>query len=154
MIWMPSINTILKGAGEILQLGPIRARVLEDGSRTDDRIGAVEITVPPKTVQTPLHLHRMHDETFLVTCGTVRFTFSGADHDLHAGDYVVVPTGASHTFSNPFDETAVFFNSFTPAYYVNYLRELATLSSKGDLSQEVILKAMARYATEPAGRSD
>jgi quercetin dioxygenase-like cupin family protein len=151
---MSSINTIFKGAGEILQLGPIQARILEDGSRTDDRIGAVEITVPPKTAQTPQHLHRMHDETFLVTRGTVRFTFNGADHDLHVGDYVVVPTGASHTFSNPFDETAIFFNSFTPAYYVSYLRELATLSAKGGLSPEAILKVMARYATEPAGRSN
>lgn len=154
MIHVPSINTILKGTGEVLQVGPTQVRVLEDGSRTDDRIGAVEITAPPRTAQTPQHLHRMHDETFLVTRGTVRFTFAGTDHDLHAGDYVVVPTGASHTFSNPFDETAVFFNSFTPAYYVNYLRELAALSTKENLSQEVILRVMARYATEPAGRSD
>jgi quercetin dioxygenase-like cupin family protein len=151
---MASINTIFKGAGEILQVGPIRARILEDGSHTDDRIGTVEITVPPKTAQTPQHLHRMHDETFLVTSGTVRFTFSDADHDLHVGDYVVVPTGASHTFSNPFDETAIFFNSFTPAYYVNYLRELAALNAKEGLSPEAILKVMARYATEPAGRSN
>jgi len=151
---MASINTILKGTGEILQLGPIRARVLEDGSLTDDRIGAVEITVPPKTAQTPQHLHRMHDETFLVTCGSLRFTVGDTDHDLHTGDYVVVPTGASHTFSNPFNETAVFFNSFTPAYYVNYLRDLAELYAKQGLSQESILRVMAKYATEPAGRAN
>jgi quercetin dioxygenase-like cupin family protein len=149
---MKSINTILKGAGEILQLGPIRARVLEDGSLTDDRIGAVEITVPPKTAQTPQHMHRMHDETFLVISGALRFTIGDTDHDLHAGDYVVVPTNATHTFSNPFEETAVFFNSFTPAYYVNYLRDLAALYAKDGLSPEDILMAMARYATEPAGR--
>ncbi len=151
---MATINTILKGTGEILQVGQIRARVLEDGSRTDDRIGAVEITVPPNTAQTPQHLHRMHDETFLVISGTLRFTVGDTDHDFHAGDYVVVPTGASHTFSNPFDETAVFFNSFTPAYYVNYLRDLAALGAKDGLSQEAILNVMARYATEPAGSSN
>ena len=93
----------------------------------------------------------MHDETFLVISGTFRFTVGDTDHDFHAGDYVVVPTGASHTFSNPFDETAVFFNSFTPAYYVNYLRDLAALGAKDGLSQEAILNVMARYATEPAG---
>jgi quercetin dioxygenase-like cupin family protein len=147
---LPSISTILKTEGEVLQAGPIRIRVLEDGTRTDNRIGAVEITVPPKTSQTPQHLHRMHDETFLVTSGALRFTVGGSNHDLRAGDYVVVPTGAAHTFSNPFDETSVFFNSFTPAYYVSYLRELDKLSKKGALTEELILQAMARYATEPA----
>jgi quercetin dioxygenase-like cupin family protein len=141
---------ILKTEGEVLQAGPIHIRVLEDGSRTDDRVGAVEITVPPKTAQTPQHLHRTHDETFLVTGGALRFTVGGTNYDLHPGDYVVVPTGAPHTFSNPFDETVVFFNSFTPAYYVNYLRELDVMSKKGALTQELILQAMARYATEPA----
>jgi hypothetical protein len=32
-------------------------RVLEDGSHTDNRVGAVEIIVPPIKDQTPLHLH-------------------------------------------------------------------------------------------------
>jgi quercetin dioxygenase-like cupin family protein len=151
---MPSITTISREEGEILHAGPIKIRVLEDGSRTDDRIGAVEITVPPKTAQTPQHFHRMHDETFLVISGKVRFTTGETNHDLHAGDYLVVPTGAPHTFSNPFDESAVFFNSFTPAYYVNYLRELDELSKKGNLSQDIILQAMAHYATESAERSN
>jgi len=96
----------------------------------------------------------MHDETFLLISGALRITIGDTDQDLYVGDYVVVSTGASHTFSNPFEETAVFFNSFTPAYYVNYLRDLAALNAKTGLSQEAILKAMARYATEPAGRSN
>ena len=63
---------------------------------------------------------------------------------------MVVPIGAPHKFTNPFDEPAVFFNSFMPAYYVNYLREISRLGTAGQINKEDILKVMARYATEPA----
>jgi oxalate decarboxylase/phosphoglucose isomerase-like protein (cupin superfamily) len=96
----------------------------------------------------------MHDETFLVINGTLRFAVGDTYNDLHTGDYVVVPTMAYHTFSNPFEETAVFFNSFTPAYYVNYLRDLAAIYKEGDLSSEAIRRVMARYATEASARSN
>jgi quercetin dioxygenase-like cupin family protein len=62
----------------------------------------------------------MHDETFLVTKGTVRFHVPEAPGlepkviDAKEGDYVVVPIRAPHTFSNETDEEARFFNTFTP----------------------------------------
>jgi mannose-6-phosphate isomerase-like protein (cupin superfamily) len=67
----------------------------------------------------------MHDETFFITKGRIRFTTDKGDVDTKAGDYVIVPTRSIHTFSNPFEEEAEFFNTFTPAYYVDYLRMLA-----------------------------
>jgi uncharacterized cupin superfamily protein len=45
---------------------------MEDGSRTDNRIGSAEFTLPPNTAGPPAHWHEMHDETFLVTQGMVR----------------------------------------------------------------------------------
>jgi quercetin dioxygenase-like cupin family protein len=119
------VQFIKTGTGETFTIGPITVRVLEDGSHTDNRVGAVEIIVSPVTDQTPLHLHRMHDETFLVTKGTIRFNTGDKTFDARAGDYVVIPVGVAHTFSNPFGDTAVFFNTFSPAYYVNFLRELS-----------------------------
>ena len=113
---MSAINLVTAGAGEIIRIGPVEVRVLEDGSRTDNRIGAVEITVPPGIPGPPQHIHRMHDETFLVTGGLVQFTVGNAKYDARTGHYVVVPIGEPHTFSNPSDEPAVFFNSFTPAW--------------------------------------
>jgi quercetin dioxygenase-like cupin family protein len=128
------VQFIKTGKGEIFTIGPITVRVLEDGSHTDNRVGAVEIIVPPATDQTPLHLHRMHDETFLVTKGAIRFNTGDKNFDAQAGDYVVIPVGVVHTFSNPFGDTAAFFNTFSPAYYVNYLRELSGFAKTGQLS--------------------
>ena len=39
----------------------------------DNCISAVELIIPPKTPGPPPHWLEMHDETFLVTKGTVRF---------------------------------------------------------------------------------
>ena len=147
---MSTVEIIAADAGEILQIGPIRIRVLEDGSCTDNRIGAVEITVPAGVAGPPPHLHQMHDETFLVLSGVLRFTAGYKTHDASAGDYVVVPIGAPHTFANASIEPAVVFNSFTPAFYVNYLRELAALAATGGLGPDAIAAAMARYATIPS----
>jgi hypothetical protein len=67
----------------------------------------------------------MHDDTFLVTSGTARFHLPGKVAvkvqmiDAASGDYVVVLVRVQHTFSNPFDEEASFFNTFTPAFYIN-----------------------------------
>ena len=98
----------------------------------------------------------MHDETFFVTQGTVRFHVPepgnpGADKkivDAKAGDYMVVPIRSPHTFSNPFDEEARIFFTSTPSFYINYFKLLATLGEEGKpMPAEVNMTAMALYAT-------
>jgi len=150
------INFVQAQAGEIIPLGKITLRVMEDGSRTDNRISAVELIIPPRTPGPPAHWHEMHDETFLVTKGTVRFHVPEAPGlepkivDAKAGDYVVVPTRAPHTFSNETDEEARFFNTFTPAFYIHYFKLLSSLIAEGkEMTKEVNEQAMAYYATIP-----
>jgi mannose-6-phosphate isomerase-like protein (cupin superfamily) len=147
---MPSIQFVKKGKAEVLKVGPMQINVLEDGSHTDNRIGTVEIIIPPRTPGPPQHWHEMHDETFLTTKGTVRFTTNDTDVDAEVGDYVVVPPRAPHTFANATDEEAICICTCTPAYYVNYFRLLAKQAETGQpFSQELILNAMAKYATLP-----
>jgi len=142
---------VANSTGETLRMGPIKMRILEDGSNTDNRLGAISLTIPAHTFGLPQHWHRMHDETFLVTKGTVRFTTGKKDVDTKVGDYVVVPPRAVHTFSNPFDEDAEFFNTFSPAYYVDYLRLTAkAIAAKGGpLSEKESRDIMAQFATFP-----
>lgn len=103
--------------GELPEMGPTRIRILEDGSRTDNRIGAIASMMPAGVSGPPQHRHLMHDETFLITSGTLRFTLGDTYKDARVGDYVVVPVGAPHTFANVSDAPAEFFSTFTPAYY-------------------------------------
>lgn len=90
-----------------------------------------------------------HDETFLVLEGTVRFHAKDGKHiDARVGDYVVVPPRAPHTFSNPTGEQAKFFNTFTPAFYVQYFKLMESWAKAGEkLDAEKVKKAMAYFAT-------
>lgn len=123
---------------------------------TDNRIGVAELIMPPKTPGPPPHWHEMHDETFFVTQGTVRFHVPEAGNpgvdkkivDAKTGDYMVVPIRAPHTFSNPFDEEARIFFTTTPSFYINYFKLLSTLGEEGKpMPAEVNMTAMALYAT-------
>lgn len=84
-----------------------------------------------------------------MTQGKLRFHgLHGETIDAATGDYVTVPTRSPHTFSNPFDEPAKFFNTYTPAFYINYFKMLATMSEQGKpMSPEANRRAMAYFAT-------
>lgn len=139
------------GNGEAIQLGPVRMRILEDGTNTEHRLGIGELTLPPHTDGPPQHRHGRHDEGFYVVSGTARFTVGSSTYDAPAGTLVVVPPGAPHTFANPGDEVAVLLNTFTPDLYVQYFRDLRDLTSGGrPLTPEATVEVMARYATVPA----
>jgi pimeloyl-ACP methyl ester carboxylesterase/quercetin dioxygenase-like cupin family protein len=149
---MPRIAVVGPEAGEIVLTGPIRLRILEDGSATGHRLGLGEIVVAPHTAGPPQHRHAQHDEGFYVVRGTVRFTVGEETHDAPAGSLVMVPPGAPHTFANPGDEPAVVLNTFTPDLYVQYFRDLRAFAEQaGRAPQEgEITEIMARYHTEPA----
>ena len=134
--------------GELLEIGRMRMRILEGGSQTDNRIGAMMTLMPAGAKGPPMHRHLMFDEAFLITRGTIRFSLGKMEKDVKVGDYVVVPAGAWHTFSNMSGDSVEFFGTCTPAYYANYFRELAVLSAEGRLNPQENVAVMRRYATE------
>ncbi|KAL9119040.1 MAG: hypothetical protein Q9187_004403 [Circinaria calcarea] len=82
----------------------------------------------------------------------MRFNSGDAFHDLKVGDYIIVPLHAPHTFENVSDEEARVFCTVTPAYYVNYFRDLAEATKDGKaLTAEDNIRVMAKYATFPTG---
>ncbi|MCO6003701.1 cupin domain-containing protein [Actinoallomurus purpureus] len=137
--------------GEVVPLGPITLRILEDGSTTGHRLGIGEITIPPHTEGPPQHRHARHDEGFYVVSGTARFTVGTTTYDAPAGSLAMIPPGAPHTFANPFDEPLVLLNTFTPDLYVQYFRDLREMIARGEnLTPEVTEQVMSRYATQAA----
>jgi mannose-6-phosphate isomerase-like protein (cupin superfamily) len=145
-----SIRVIRPGEGERAGAGPIRIRIIEDGSHTEHRLGLIEATIPPGPAAPPQHVHREHDEVFIVTAGRLRFTSGSDSVDAEAGAVVVVPPGTPHTFSNPFDAPATFLGTMTPDLYIQYFRDLGTLpvNAQGLLDPADIGRTMARYATD------
>ncbi len=130
--------------------GPIRCRIIEDGSNTQHRLGLIEAIVPPIPGSPPQHVHREHDEVFIVTGGKLRFTSGSETVDAVAGSCVTIPAGTAHTFANPFDEPAKFLCTITPDQYVEYFRDLGRLAvdEKGMLNPADIGQTMSKYATD------
>jgi mannose-6-phosphate isomerase-like protein (cupin superfamily) len=148
---MADVSVTGPGAGESIQLGPARVRILEDGTTTGHRLGIAEITVAPHAGGPPQHRHARHDEGFYVVAGTARFTVGETTYDAPSGTLVMVPPGAPHTFANPGDEPAIMVNTFTPDLYVQYFRDLRAMIADGQPpDEEAMIAAMRPYATEPA----
>jgi mannose-6-phosphate isomerase-like protein (cupin superfamily) len=148
---MRNVPVVLPDAGEVIDLGPARVRILEDGTTTAHRLGIGEITLAPRSAGPPQHRHAGHDEGFYVVSGMARFTVGDTGHDAPAGTLVMVPPGAPHTFANPGDQPLVMLNTFTPDMYVQYFRDMrAMISERGAPSDQATARVMARYATTVA----
>jgi len=148
---MAEVSVVGPGDGELVLNGPIRMRILEDGSTTGHRLGVGEITIAPHTDGPPQHRHAQHDEGFYVVSGTARFTVGDEIHDAGPGTLVMIPPGAPHTFANPGEDPAVLLNTFTPDLYVQYFRDLRDVIASGrPLTDDAVTGVMARYATVPA----
>jgi mannose-6-phosphate isomerase-like protein (cupin superfamily) len=148
---MAQVSLVGPADGEIALTGPVRLRILEDGSTTQHRLGVAEITIAPHTQGPPQHRHAAHDEGFYVVAGTVRFTVGADSYDAAPGTLVMVPPGAPHTFANPGEQEAVLVNTFTPDLYVQYFRDLRDMVAGGQpMTETAIIGVMARYQTEPA----
>ena len=145
------VAIIRPGDGDAIQLGPVRMRILEDGSATEHRLEVGEITLPPHTEGPPQHRHSRYDEGFYVVSGTASFTVGETKYDAPAGTLVMVPPGPPHTFANPGDEPTVLLNTFTPDLYVQCFRDLRDMIAAGQpLTPEATVEVMGRYATVPA----
>jgi quercetin dioxygenase-like cupin family protein len=146
---MAVVTIVGPGEGELITNGPSQIRILEDGSNTARRLGMAEITVPPGFAGPIQHRHAQHDEGFYILSGTVRFTVGKDDYEAGPGTWVIVPTGAPHTFANAGEEPAVMLNTFTPDLYIQYFRDLKKMVESGQpMTAETMTPLWSKYATE------
>jgi mannose-6-phosphate isomerase-like protein (cupin superfamily) len=107
------IHVVRPYDGERSGGGPVRCRIIEDGSHTQHRLGLIEAVVPPGPVG-PQHVHNDHDGIFIVTEGNLRFTSRAQSVDAGAGSCVTVPAGTPPTFADPFAGPARLVGTLTP----------------------------------------
>lgn len=148
---MKDVSIVGPNEGEVIDLGPARIRLVEDGSTTGHRLGIGEITLAPHSEGPPQHRHAEHDEGFYVVSGSARFTVGTTVHEAPAGTLVMVPPGVPHTFANPGDTPVVMVNTFTPDLYVQYFRDLRDIAGAGRTpTPQVTAEVMSRYSTTAA----
>ncbi|KAL0941881.1 uncharacterized protein CTRU02_204644 [Colletotrichum truncatum] len=138
-----------KEDSEVVKLGPMTIYIFEDGSNTDNRIGCMTLELPPGTSGPPMHWHRFHDECFLVTKGTVRFTTPEGHVDAEEGQLMVVPPRAIHTFSNPSDSVpAEFFMTSTPEKGIIWIVSTKTAGVMSSYTDWIDFRMMGKMVEE------
>jgi mannose-6-phosphate isomerase-like protein (cupin superfamily) len=138
-----------RNAGRLVNLGPIRMWVTEDGAETRGTFGIAEFEIAPNSPTPPPHVHHAHEEGFYVLKGELEFTLGTNKIQATEGTFVMVPIGESHTFSNPTEAPARFLLTLTPPRYLHYFEELSQILSAKERPEHAELAAlMARYDTE------
>ena len=117
-------------------------------SREGDRL-RVEVWADPGG-DVPAHSHPAQEERFEVLAGEVRFRVDGRTHRAGAGDRVVAPAGARHSFKNTGKVEARLLVEVEPALELQgFLEEAAALARAGKYTRMGIPKGL-RAALELA----
>jgi quercetin dioxygenase-like cupin family protein len=116
---------------------------LATGARTGGDFGLYRLDMPPGAKGASDHFHRTITESFFVLSGTVKL-FNGEEWvDGREGDFLHVPPGGRHGFSNPSDDPVSMLLLFTPgAPREGYFEGLKTVS---DLSDRARLEFFLRH---------
>ena len=118
--------------------------------QTGGDFSLMERTVPPGARTPPPHRHVNCSEAFFVLDGTITFRLDDAELTGGAGDFLLVPRGAAHTFGNSSDSPARLLVLHAPAMDA-YFEELHQLWACGEPpSREAEVELMSRYGMAAA----
>lgn len=89
--------------------------VLQTSADTDGKLFAFDNMTPAGTAGPPLHIHPVQEERFIVIAGTLLAQMNGEYYQFQAGEMLVVPAGAIHTYDNKLGEAVTFRVELRPA---------------------------------------
>jgi quercetin dioxygenase-like cupin family protein len=116
---------------------PLDVIAFGDGQRhevvaADDDHLVIEFTVPPMDAPNAPHVHDSADEVFEVFAGHLLFRLNGVAHHLAAGDSIVIPRGAVHSWQVVGDGELRARVTFTPGCaFHTFLRDFSALQAAG-----------------------
>jgi mannose-6-phosphate isomerase-like protein (cupin superfamily) len=125
----------------------VRRRLIAPGSVTNGQYGLFEWSMPPRAGGAKPHFHKTFSEAFYVTAGTVRLYDGDRWVEAQPGDYLYVPEGGIHAFSNDADEPASMLIVFAPGKpRERYFEEVAEIERSGrTLSYDEWTELYARH---------
>ncbi|MBW8797569.1 MAG: cupin domain-containing protein [Streptomyces sp.] len=117
------------------------------GAQTNGGFGFIEGTIPAGGG--PLaHAHPDREETFYILDGELEFLDGEETFTAVAGDFIHVPRGVRHRFTNKANHAARMIFMFTPAGPEQIIADYAAPARPGELPPAIIDDdQMARYQT-------
>jgi len=127
-------------------------RFTAPGTVTNGQYGLFEWNMDGTPGGANPHFHKTFSESFYITEGTVRLFNGEAWIDAVKGDFLYVPPGGIHAFSNESGAPARMLLLFAPGPpREDYFSELAAIRSSGrTLTQDEWIALWARHDQYPA----
>jgi mannose-6-phosphate isomerase-like protein (cupin superfamily) len=132
---------LLPGSGEPL---PFVGRLRASGAVTGGMIEVIEYSGPAAP---PPHVHKDHDEVFVILNGSFRFVLGSIETHAPHGTIVLVPRGFSHGFTMEPGSTALLL--VLPAGLEGYFSELGRGLAEGRSGEEIRASLAGRYDSYP-----
>jgi mannose-6-phosphate isomerase-like protein (cupin superfamily) len=101
----------------------------------DEHRLVIAFTVPPQDAPNTPHVHDSADEVFEVFSGALEFTLDGEQHLLTAGDSILIPRGAEHSWRVVGEAPLTAQVTFEPGCSFHaFLRDFAALHHSGRIA--------------------
>ena len=124
---------------------------LATGASTDGRFGLYRWNMAPGPGGPPLHFHRTFSESFFILAGMVTLGDGAKEVDARSGDYLYVPPGGLHSFSNDTDDPASMLILFSPgAPREEYFEGLLEIAEGKQLSARSWTRSSSSTTTSTA----
>jgi quercetin dioxygenase-like cupin family protein len=105
-----------------------RVQILVDGAETEGRFSLLDMIEVPPGHMPPLHVHRDHEEGFLVLEGEVTLFLPGEEMHLGPGDFLLAPRGVPHAYRVG-DRPARWLIVTSPAGFERFVSDVAALEA-------------------------
>lgn len=99
----------------------------------------------------PMHVHHREIELFRILSGQFRFWCAGEVHDIGAGDTVLVPRGAHHTFKNTGSAEGQLLITVTPGGAEGFFIEVEAQGLHPSRNMPQIVEIAMQYGLEFVG---
>jgi len=117
---------------EILIRPTVRNAFVATGDVTNGEFGMFQYDMAPQAGGPAAHFHRTFSESFFILEGKVRLFNGDKWVEATKGDFLYVPQGGIHAFSNSFDEPSSMLILFAPAPpREKYFRAMAEIAESG-----------------------
>lgn len=94
-------------------------------------ISLTELTLAPKMLGAPPHIHQGEDEIFVVLSGAVHFLNGSEEVVGKTGTVAALPRGHFHGFWNPYEEPATMLLMIAPGHFEEFFADVEAAIQEG-----------------------
>jgi mannose-6-phosphate isomerase-like protein (cupin superfamily) len=125
---MPQPESFINEHGErVIKMLGVTVVFKTASEATDGRLAVLEYTAPPHFAGPHPHWHKIATEAFYIVEGELQLKRGDETVQAGPGDFVLIPPGTIHSFSNQTAEPVKFLVTLTPAGVESYFFALAEL---------------------------